>query len=191
MFIAQCTLVGLSPFSFSAPIQSKRNTGEGHDDFESRTWRERIHADPTGQAFISPMALKNCLSEVAKFLSESVPGKGKATFTKHFEAGVMVTDPLMLGIKASEIQGERLFVPADGKRGSGTRVWKTFPVLPTWKTQASIIVHDPILKPEKLKEYLEHAGKFIGMGRFRPRNNGYYGRFAVESFKVIEQKKAA
>ena len=28
---------------------------------------------------------------------------------------------------------------------------------------------------------LREAGKFIGIGRFRPRNNGYYGRFDVES----------
>jgi hypothetical protein len=26
---------------------------------------------------------------------------------------------------------------------------------------------------------LEEAGKFIGLGRFRPQNGGFYGRFAV------------
>lgn len=190
MFTVTCRLTGISPFSFSAPIQSKRNTGEGHDDFEERTWRERIHADKDGMAFISPMALKNCLSEVAKFLGESVPGKGKSTYTKHFEAGLLVMDPLMLGIKAADIQGERLFVPSDGRRGGGSRVWKTFPVLPTWEVAATIHAIDPILKPEKIQEYLAHAGQFIGMGRFRPRNNGFYGRFAVKDFRVSKEKAA-
>lgn len=186
--MVKCTfrLVGISPISFSAPISSQKKTGEGHDAFEQRTWRERIHRDADGEAFIPPTALKNCLSDVAKYLSESVPGKGKATYTKHFEAGTLVTDPMMLGIKADDIEGERLFVPASGKRGDGKRVWKTFPVMKQWSVEGAVYLLDPTLieKPEKVLEYLEHAGKFIGMGRFRPRNNGFYGRFKVEGFKT-------
>ena len=55
---------------------------------------------------------------------------------------------------------------------------------------ASIRVFGEFLKlgrastPEKVKEYLIHAGQFIGIGRFRPRNNGFYGRFKVNSFNV-------
>ena len=30
------------------------------------------------------------------------------------------------------------------------------------------------------RKHLEEAGKFIGIGRFRPRNNGFYGRFEVK-----------
>lgn len=185
MLKVECDLVGTAPIGFSVPIQSQRKTGEGHDAFEERTWRERMHVTPTGEVFIPPTALKNCLAEVAKYLSESVPGKGKSTYTKHFEAGVMVTDPMLLGVKAKDVPGLRLFVPASGKRGDGKRVWKTFPVLQTWQVHATIYVLDPVLidKPEKIHEYLEHAGKFIGMGFFRPRNNGYFGRFAVENFK--------
>lgn len=186
MIRCECVLVGSSPLSFSRPVQSKRNTGEQHDDFEERTWRERIHVDEHGVAFIPPMAIKNCLSDVAKYLSESVPGKGKATYTKHFEAGILVVDMVSLGVKAADIEGERLFVPADGRRGGGKRVWKTFPVLRTWKAKVVIYIADPVIKPEKVLEYLEHAGKFIGLGRFRPRNNGFYGRFRVEEFKSAE-----
>jgi hypothetical protein len=135
--------------------------------------------------FIPPMAVKNCLSDCARFLSETVPGKGKATYTKHFEAGTMVMEPASLGIVADDVQGERLFVPSDGKKGGSTRVWKTFPYMPAWQCDVEIILLDPILidKPSKVEEYLGHAGKFIGLGRFRPRNGGYYGRFEVVKFK--------
>lgn len=192
MLKVECDLIGISPISFSRAVQSVQNTGEAHDAFEQRIWRERAHRDAKGEAYISPMALKNCLSEVAKYLSESVPGKGKATYTKHFEAGILVTDAMMLGMQADEIPGERLYVPSNGRRGSGTRVWKTFPTLTEWRVHAVIYVLDPVLidKPKKILEYLEHAGKFIGMGRFRPRNNGFYGRFRVENFKhskVLEE----
>ncbi len=187
MINVEASLKSVSPYSQSRCIQSMRNTGEAHDAFENRTWRERMHVNETGELFIPPMAFKNCLSEVAKYLGETVPGRGKATYTKHFEAGLLCAEPVDLGIKAADITGERLFVPADGRRGGTTRVWKTFPLIPSWHGVLQIIVLDPILvdKPEKIKEYLEHAGKFIGVGRFRPRNNGFYGRFSVENFKVI------
>ncbi len=186
MLKVTATITGVSPISFSAPIQSLKNTGESHDAFEQRTWRERVHVNAEGEVFIPPSALKNCLSEVAKYLGESVPGKGKSTYTKHVEAGVLVTDPIMLGVKGESVAGERLFVPASGKRGDGKRVWKTFPVIPQWSGAVVIYLLDPILvdKPAKIEEYLGHAGKFIGLGRFRPRNNGFYGRFNVSDFKT-------
>ena len=188
MLNVTCDIIGVTPFSFGAPIQSKKETGENHDSFEERTWRERMHVNASGECYIVPGALKNCLAEVAKYLSETVPGKGKSTYTKHFEAGIICSEPMMLGVQGDDVEGERVFVPSDGRRGGTTRVWKTFPVLPTWKTQASFIVVDPMLidKPEKMHEYLSHAGKFIGMGRFRPRNNGYYGRFNIENFKAVK-----
>lgn len=184
----RCTfsLVGQSPISFSSPIRSVKGTGENHDAFEERTWRERLHLDSNGIVFIPPSAVKNCLSEVSKYLSESVPGKGKATYTKHFEAGLLVTDPITLGVKGADVAGERLFVPASGKRGDGKRVWKRFPFIQNWKGDGSLYLLDPVLvgKPEKVLEYLSHAGQFIGLGRFRPRNNGYYGRFLVTNWKI-------
>src|SRR3990172_423100 len=119
MLVCSVRIEGTAPISFSRAIQSTKNTGEGADAFEERTWRERLHVGKDGIVFIPPMAVKNALSEVAKYLSEVVPGKGKATYTKHFEAGISVIEPLMLGVKADKVDGERLFVPADGKRGSG------------------------------------------------------------------------
>ena len=69
---------------------------EGADAYERRTWRNRMHVNEDGFVFIPPMALKNCLAQVAQHLSETVPGKGKATFTKHFKAGILVTDPMIV-----------------------------------------------------------------------------------------------
>lgn len=189
MYKMECDLIGKTPYSSSRPIESIRNTGESHDAFEQRTWREKIHRNAKGEAFIPPMALKNCLADVARYLSESVPGKGKATYTKHFEAGIIVMEPMMLGVKADDAPSERLFLPSDCKRGGGRRVWKTYPKFDPWKVHAVIIVMDETITPEKLEEYLRYAGDFIGMGRFRPRNNGFYGRFDVENVKITKDFK--
>lgn len=184
-------LRGVSPYSQSRYYIRDLEQGESNDDNYRRTWREHLHADAEGNVFIPPNSLKNCLSEAAKFMSISVPGKGKATYTKNFEAGVLVTQPAMLGVKKDDVQMEALFLPADGRRGGPKRVMKYYPIIPEWETEAEFTILDETVLQSSAKDktrtvfqdVLEGAGKFIGLGRFRPRNNGYYGRFDVVSIK--------
>ncbi|MCP4566793.1 MAG: hypothetical protein GY841_04340 [FCB group bacterium] len=139
--------------------------------------------DEKEELFISPLALKNCLSEIATYLGEKVPGKGNNKYTKHFQAGVTVVDSMKLGVKIKDVEPYSMFVPSDGKRGGTKRVWKKFPHLTNWKTKATVYVSDETITEDVLQEHLTQAGLFIGMGSFRPRNNGYFGRFRVENFK--------
>ena len=186
-----CDLVGKTPIGFSRAITSQKRSKEKHDDFETRTWKERAHITEEGELFIPPMALKNCLADIAKYLSETVPGKGKATYTKHFESGIMVYDIMPLGVNIENVDSVRVFVPSDGKRGGGTRVWKTFPIVKDWRVRATVYVTDETIGAEKVQEYLQQAGMFIGMGFWRPRRNGQYGRFVVENFKAEDCDMAA
>lgn len=98
----------------------------------------------------------------------------------------MVMEPAPLDVNKQDVDGEWLFVPADGKRGSGKRVEKRFPVIPAgWIATFTVYVLDDIITKDVLVEHVGAAGKFIGIGRFRPRNNGFYGRFAVEKVEVV------
>ena len=179
MRTASITIRGITPLSTSKAITSIKPTKEGPDDFEQRTWRERAHVDKDGVCFLPAMAFKNSLTEAAKYLSLKIPGKRNATYTKHFEAGVYVDTPLSLGVKASDVQGERVFVPSDGVRGGGKRVWKTFPVFPAWGGVVNFHVLDETINEAAFEEHLKAAGLFRGVGRFRPGSNGFYGRFEI------------
>jgi hypothetical protein len=174
-------LESVSPYSQSKFHDTPKLDKENPNDYERRTWRERVHGNDKGKIFIPPMAFKNCLSEVAKFLSQQIPGKGKTTYTKHFEAGILVTDPLELEVSKDDVVGEWLFVPSDGRRGSGKRVTKCFPRINSWRGMVTFYILDDTITPEVFENHLREAGNFIGIGRFRPRNNGYYGRFRVVS----------
>jgi hypothetical protein len=183
MRIAIATLESVSPYSQSRAVQSLKSRDETHDDYEQRTWRERCHIDAARVVFIPPMSFKNCIAEAAKYKSIQIPGKGKSTYTKHFEAGILCKEPFSLGVKLDDVQGERLFVPSDGKRGGDKRVWKTFPVFQEWKGDVEFLVLDDLIDEEVFQSHLVDAGQFIGIGRFRPRRNGFYGRFAVVKVK--------
>lgn len=179
-------LKSLSPYSQSKHYNVPKLEKELADAYERRTWMNRMHVDEHGEVFIPPMAFKNCLSEAAKFLGIQIPGKGKSNYTKHFEAGVMVVDPVPIHVKANKVQPEELFVPSDGKRGGGSRVIKLFPNIPSWEGEVEIHVLDETITKEVLMQHLEEAGKLIGIGRFRPRNNGFYGRFKVEKVQEVQ-----
>jgi hypothetical protein len=52
-------------------------------------------------------------------------------------------------------------------------------------------VGDEIITESVFREHLIAAGKFIGLGRWRARNNGLYGRFLVESIDETAEALAA
>jgi hypothetical protein len=186
MRIAKATLSSISPYSQNKAITETRGKRESHDEFERRCWKERVHYDDQGMAYIPPMSFKNMIAESAKFTPRIGPSGGKSTWTKNFEAGILVLDPVPLGVHRDDVQGEWLHLPANGKRGPGPRVWKYMPVFSSW--HGTVIFHlvDDAITAEIFQTYLIEAGTFIGIGRFRPRNNGFYGRFRVDGLDVSQ-----
>jgi hypothetical protein len=189
LFRATMTLVGQSPISFSKPTPPCPKE-VGASDHEAEIWRERLHCNSDGHCYIPPTGFYNCVSAVAKYLSEVIPGRGKATYTKHYKAGIAVVDPLLLlngsgeAVYRDAVLAEELFVNADGVKGSGKRVWRTFPTIPIWRAVANILVLDTVIIPSHLRRYVAKAGQFIGLHRFRPQNGGFYGRYTVEDYTV-------
>lgn len=187
MKTAVCQLRSESPYSQSKHYVVERKAKELHGNFEERTWRERCNTDSQGNIIIPPMAFANSLKEASKYLNISIPGGGKRTFTKHFEAGVMVVEGITLKDKKEDVEGEWLFVPSDGRRGGTTRVLKCFPKIKMWAGTVKYLIFDDIITPDVFEQVVKASGAFIGIGRFRPKNCGYYGRFVVEGIKWQEQ----
>jgi hypothetical protein len=177
MHTAITHLESLTPYGQSKYIALKRGDKETAADFEKAHWRDRLHFDNKLGVYIPPMAFKNCMSEAAKYLNLQIPGKGKSTYTKHFEAGVLVTDPLYIGIKRDDVEGVTLLLNADGRRGSGTRVERTMPCIKAWQGDVTWHILDDVITQEVFEKVLKEAGTLIGIGFFRPRNNGFWGRF--------------
>lgn len=173
---------GIAPISFSRFYQIEKIGKETHEEYRERTWREYLHYDPESEeVFIPPMMLNNCVRNSAQFLGKKVPGRGAKTYAQFFRSGVLVQNPMMLGVKKEDAARDDLFLPADGKPGSGSRVPKTYPRIDKWKGNAEFIILDDTITQKVFTEHLEHAGTFIGFGRFRPERGGYYGRFKVNT----------
>lgn len=180
MKIATAHLKLLTPYCQSKCHGTPKINKEGHDDYEHRTWREKAHTSERGEVLIPSFAIANCLRDAAKYLSVQVPGKGKSTYTKHFDSGVDVIDDIPTGILKENVLEQRMHVPTDGRRGSGSRAFKSFPlVLPPLEFTAKFIITDDVLTAEVFAYHLQQAGQLIGIGAFRVRNRGRFGKFQV------------
>lgn len=177
MKVCTALLRSVSPYSQSRQHETPKLEKEGPNDYELRTWRNKAHFGDDRIIYIPPMGFKQCLDSTAKFLSIKIPGKGTATYTKHFLAGVLVMDKLSTGISVDEVEGEWIHANANGVRGSGKRVKRCFPLIPKWEGEVTFYILDEEITKDIFERILREAGQFRGIGRFRPENGGFYGRF--------------
>lgn len=172
-----------SPMFFGAPVFEKKNSDETHEQFEERCWKQKVRQEENGQVYIPPFAVKNALESEGSRLGMKLTGK--ATYTKLFRQGVMITQNVLLyradgkPLTIEDVKPLPMFVPSDGKRGSGKRVMRVFPQVQSWRATVEITVFDQRLTEDVVRAHLTEAGLFIGFGSMRVENGGVAGRFAV------------
>lgn len=154
-------------------------------DYELRAWRERCHVDRDGFVFIPPTAFKEAITQAARYLGVKIPGRGNNSYTKHFTAGIIISEGIKLGIKKADVPGEWLYLNADGKKGGNKRVWRCMPYIEEWRGDLSIHVLDDTITQDVLAYHLEQSGVFVGIGRFSPQRGGYYGRYRVAELEEV------
>ena len=175
-----------APATFSRQHNADKESGESHDAYEKRTWREKLtFADNNIDAIINPMAFKFAISSAARKRGEKIAGKGNKTWAKLFDSGILIMQAVPLGVTRETVAGLSISVNADGVRGGGKRVMRTFPIVRQWEGKLVIHVLDDEITGDILRKYVDEAGKFIGIGQFRPENLGTNGRWEVVGFKEI------
>ena len=177
------TLKSLSPYAQSRYHDTPKLEREQPDAWEARTWENKAHFGADGMVFIPPMALAITIKEACKFLNIKIPGRRNETWTKHFESGVLVTTPMSLGVNIKDVKKSVIRCSSDGTVGGKSKVTRYFPTIDEWKGSAEVVILDDMITPEIFSEVLVTAGNLIGMGAFRVRNRGYFGRFEVVSIK--------
>lgn len=197
--IASATLIGTAPLFQSRFHNEPKKPKELADDYEKRTFMERLHtmkteglSDDDSQVVLTALALKGMMFNIAKYLSIQVPGKGKATYTKHFRSGVQVSKHPFIQyngkiLTKDEVQARAMHVPSDGVAGGGKRVIKYYPCIPSgWSVDVDFHITDETITETVFLQHLKQAGILIGLGAFRVENRGINGIFDVGDFKWTE-----
>lgn len=102
---------------------------------------------------------------------------GKKTYKEYIKSGVFIyPEEIELDQQEYEIHEEPVVIQRN-------RVMSWRPKLKEWSCEFEIEITDEMINQQILKEILESAGRFKGVGDYRPE----YGRFKVEKYNVITQ----
>lgn len=191
--VATVRIKGVSPYTQGRafPPGLKKGNDETHDEFDERVWRERGHYNGKGQVVIPGSAIHKALGAAAKWRNETIPGRGKSTWTKRFGGGCMVmSNPVLLPhVLKDELACSVVHVPSNGQPGGSKRVWRRFPMIEEgWEASVEVVVVDGLINEDLFERHMVTAGKFIGIGTHRPSSSspGNNGRFSVESISWEE-----
>jgi len=139
-----------------------------------------LYKQPDGKIYIPSTQIHGTLIEAGKKFQ--IPGQGKATYSKMM-GGLVIITPMALVIDPQryEIDSRAVVVPAT--RG---RVMRNRPCFSDWKLRFTIENLEPRQTPSSaIQEILEYAGKYVGIGDFRPAKKGPFGRFSISKFEVV------
>ena len=192
--VASVTIVGIAPMTHSHQHGEPRFEGETHDDYDARTWRSKLNTETRDgkQVIVIPAhGFHQMLEAAARYSKRQIPGQGKATWTAKFSSGLaLLANPVIEGIDPATVSSITISANVDGKRGSGKRVLRRFPVIPMgWRSTVEVYVLDPIITKSIFEEMLELAGIYVGLGQFAPRVGGTNGRFRIEKLVWTDNRQ--
>ena len=181
MRTASVTVESASPYTAGRVFTSEKAAKESHDDFEKRVWAERLNVDDKGNGVIPGHAFMLSLCSAAKRYGGKIKGEGNSTWSKFFDSGILVLEPLLLGVTRTTVECHRQHVPSDGMPGGTKRVWRNFPIVHKWGGVIDYHVLDDKITEEKFEELIKQAFTFIGVGTWRPEKRGLNGRAHVKA----------
>jgi hypothetical protein len=128
-----------------------------------------------GKIYTPATHIRGALINAGKDLK--VKGKGKATYSKMFASMVMIS-PEALVHKSPKL--DVLTVRTVNPNTRGQNMTKR-PRLRDWELVFNCEVEDEI-PLEVLHEALQRAGRYVGIGDWRPATKGVHGKFMVTEF---------
>ena len=116
-----------------------------------------------------------------------LPGKARSNYSRLFGAMVEVSPEEIPHKKQKWVTDMRSvrIVNQPGK----PRVIRYRPRFDEWSLEFCISILDPEIAVSKVKDVLEHAGLYNGLGDNRPADGGKHGKFIVTEFVEIERCK--
>lgn len=130
-----------------------------------------------GVPYIPAVYFRNCFVEASKQFK--IVGKGKSTYSKLVGATVEVMPEVIMNNHKWVV----FRVPAVNPMTKG-RMMVSRPRMDKWGCEFEVILNDDAVSPVVIKEILEQAGKYVGIGDWRPEKKGIFGKFQVVKFDV-------
>lgn len=132
-----------------------------------------------GPCFIPADQIRGALIAAGSYVKAKVGGRSKSM--KQIVAAMFTVSPEEIQIPEYDTIDKRSAV----NRNVKARVIVVRPRWNNWNVEFTLSVDEDSITIETITQIIEYAGKYVGIGSFRPTNNGLFGRFELVSIEPI------
>lgn len=142
------------------------------------------YRNTNGQCYIPSEQLRICFINGGGYLKSKV-GNSKRSM-KGVIAAVLQINPEEIILPDFDLIDKRSAVNKNIK----ARVIVVRPKWSTWSAEFDMIFDNNTLTKEMIEELITVSGNLVGIGSYRPTNNGYFGRFSLISLDKVPLSSA-
>lgn len=175
---------GISPllqhrYRFADEVEEAAKKRSGKKDY-SLEWKAALYWSDD-QGVIQPAVhIESAMIKAAtNFI---ISGRGKKTYKDLFKSAVFVTpDFIPHGLKGTPeklVEQGKILIDRRLVRVNNSGVERLRPLIKDWSLAFAVEIHDEQIAKDTVKQVLEFAGRYIGIGDYRPK----FGRFTIVSF---------
>ena len=146
----------------------------GKPDYKKEVVAKLYKSDTDGLLYVPSSQIHGCLIEAGKQFKT----KGKGTYSKILGAFILIEPAELALIPQIWTADERPVVVNKARVLRYRPKWEA-----GWLLSFSLNILDDSIQPSIVKNILDHAGNFTGIGDFRPSKGGPFGRFIVTEYK--------
>lgn len=139
---------------------------------------KKLYINNKGLIYQPSTHFEGCLMEAGKKIK--VKGQGKSTYSKLFGSMVSIEETEIVHLN----QKYEIFKTTVVNPNTKGRMISLRPMIKDWEVEFNITFEDEI-PADVIKEAFEIAGKYIGVGDWRPAKKGKFGKFQVVQWKEL------
>lgn len=110
-----------------------------------------------------------------------IKGKGKSNYSRLVGSSVEVKEDAII----HKYQGWVAWRISAVNPMTKGRMIVTRPRMEKWAFEFTLVLRDESIGIETIKEILDYAGSYVGIGDWRPEKKGKFGKFIVTEFKPV------
>jgi len=148
-----------------------------HDDTVRAEYR--CYRNPDGKCYIPADQLRCSFINAGAYIKSKVGGRGKSM--KQLVAAMFTITPEQIIIPDYDVIDKRSTV----NRNVKARIITIRPKWTEWEPEFTLLVAEKSITTDMVRNVIEYAGNYVGIGSYRPTNNGMFGRFELKHIEEL------
>jgi hypothetical protein len=177
------TIEGTSPLLMNRPNQLDIADKSKDVKRENRTAKdiasEKLYIDSEGKIYLPSTWFRGSIVEAGKKKKRGGTGSAKSNFSGIVGSSVEI-NPFEIVIAKPNWKVFSILAVNPTTRGKNVL---HRPQFDKWEVDFEVVFDEDQIEPSVLKEIFDIAGKFVGVGDWRPAKKGSFGKFQVTSWK--------